>query len=119
LSNEAMKPDFDLEKTSNLILTLTFYWYNFMPLSRGSAACGFICLLGMFLALGIEITSQVIQGQQVDWEGILNPRADNFIDAVSPWMYPSRKSTKLLEDLEPIDQVFPTFRAMIQALNSK
>jgi hypothetical protein len=40
-----------------------------MPLSRGTAACGFIGMLGMFLAVGIKIDTSVPGGTwSTDWE---------------------------------------------------
>ncbi|KAG5223024.1 suppressor of RPS4-RLD [Salix suchowensis] len=42
--------DFDvLENVRDAILRMTYYWYNFMPMSRGSAVVGFSVLLGYFL----------------------------------------------------------------------
>ena len=40
------------------VLRVTFYWYNFMPLSRGTAACGYIGLLAMFLSSGLEVSER-------------------------------------------------------------
>jgi hypothetical protein len=71
------------DRTSDLILTMTFYWYNFMPLSRGTAAVGYMALLAMFLAIDVEvcmsyvnhaltylsqISARVPKDVQVDWE---------------------------------------------------
>lgn len=42
-------------RVSELILRLSFYWYNFMPLSRGTAAVGYMGLLSLFLSLDIEV----------------------------------------------------------------
>jgi hypothetical protein len=54
---------------SDLILTIAFYWYKFMPLSRGTAACGFISIIAMFLAVGIKIDTNVPGGiWSTDWE---------------------------------------------------
>ncbi|KAL0450193.1 UNVERIFIED_CONTAM: Suppressor of RPS4-RLD 1, partial [Sesamum latifolium] len=41
--------DFDvLENVRQAILRMTYYWYNFMPLSRGTAVVGFVVLLGLY-----------------------------------------------------------------------
>lgn len=37
------------------ILLLAYYWYNFMPLARGTAAVGYITILGLFLAAGMPV----------------------------------------------------------------
>ena len=55
LYEEAIKPDRDIERLSELILTLAFYWYNFMPLSRGTAACGYVAILSLFLSFDIWV----------------------------------------------------------------
>ena len=38
-------------------LTFVYYWYNFMPLARGTAVAGYITLLAVFLAADMPITS--------------------------------------------------------------
>ncbi|RWR81440.1 suppressor of RPS4-RLD 1 [Cinnamomum micranthum f. kanehirae] len=61
-----------LENVKDSILRLAYYWYNFMPLSRGSAVVGYVVLLGLFLAANMEVTESIPQGIQVDWEAILS-----------------------------------------------
>lgn len=41
------------------------YRYNFMPIARGTAATGYVSLLGFFLAIGHPITAKIPQGIQV------------------------------------------------------
>ena len=41
------------------ILTFVFYWYNFMPIARGTAVCGYITLLSLFDAAGIPVTTPI------------------------------------------------------------
>jgi hypothetical protein len=43
LQEEASKPERDVAKLTELVLHMAFYWYNFMPLSRGTAAVGTSC----------------------------------------------------------------------------
>lgn len=116
---EAKKPkeERDLDRLSDLILTLTFFWYNFMPLARGTAACGYVGLLGMFLALDIDIDAAVPKGFQVDWEGILTPHCGDFISALKTWMYPARKETDMLVGLPDVSEKIDTLRKLITALN--
>lgn len=118
---EAKKPkdERDLDRLSDLILTLTFFWYNFMPLARGTAACGYVGLLGMFLALDIDIDTPVPKGFQVDWEGILTPNCEDFIAALKGWMYPARKETSMLHGLPDVACKIDTLRKLIAALNCK
>lgn len=70
-----------------------------MPLSRGSAAVGYTMLLSMFLAAGYEVAVQVPENVMVDWEGILLPTPQAFIGAISPWLYPARKRSSVLDQL--------------------
>ncbi|KAI8019236.1 Suppressor of RPS4-RLD 1 [Camellia lanceoleosa] len=53
-----------------------------MPLSRGSAAVGFVVLLGLLLAANMEFTGSIPEGFQVDWEAILNSDPNSFVDSV-------------------------------------
>jgi len=90
-----------------------------MPLSRGTAACGFIALMGMLLAVGIKLKEQVPPGMMVDWEGILRPQPDDFIGALKPWLYPARTpvNEQELDALPDVKDTFPTLRKMIEGLN--
>ncbi|KAK7406487.1 hypothetical protein VNO78_08114 [Psophocarpus tetragonolobus] len=84
--------DFDvLENVRDAILRMTYYWYNFMPLSRGSAVVGFVVMLGLLLAANMEFTGSIPHGFQVDWEAILNLDPNSFVDSVNSWLYSSLK----------------------------
>ncbi|KAM9971524.1 hypothetical protein ACTFIW_011503 [Dictyostelium discoideum] len=105
-----------LDEISELILCLSFYWYNFMPLSRGSAALGFTTLLGLFLSLDITITSPIPKNQQPDWEAILRPTTTSFISVIKPWLYPARSKFNL-QTTSLVSSQFNTIKKMIQVLN--
>jgi len=111
----------DIEKISDLILTNIFYWYNFMPLSRGTAACGYVTLVGMFLSVGYKINRLVPTKFLVDWEGILRSKPGDFIQKVKPWMYPARDKIDIEEfnQLPQVNEVFSTLRKVIQGLNAE
>eukprot|EP01065_Artemidia_motanka_P021710 TRINITY_DN25969_c0_g1_i1.p1 TRINITY_DN25969_c0_g1~~TRINITY_DN25969_c0_g1_i1.p1 ORF type:complete len:915 (+),score=196.43 TRINITY_DN25969_c0_g1_i1:62-2746(+) len=70
------------------LLTVYFFWVNFQPLTRGSAAVGLCSLLGMLLSVGLELRGGVKEGVQTDWEGILCPDSGAFAAAISKWMVP-------------------------------
>lgn len=53
------------------ILLFTYYWYNFMPLARGSAAVGYTTILSLFWAFGMPISVAIPKDYQTDWEAIL------------------------------------------------
>ncbi|KAF5961196.1 hypothetical protein HYC85_002405 [Camellia sinensis] len=107
-----------LENVRDAILRLTYYWYNFMPLSRGSAAIGFIVLLGLFLAANMEFTGSIPQGLQVDWEAILTLDPNSFVDSVKSWLYPSLKVTTSWKDYPDVASTFETTGSVVAALSS-
>lgn len=59
-----------------------------MPLARGTAACGYVTILSLFWAAGMPITATIPKNYQVDWEAILEPHPDVFINALYKWMVP-------------------------------
>ncbi|XP_059623973.1 suppressor of RPS4-RLD 1 isoform X2 [Cornus florida] len=112
--------DFDvLKNVRDAILRMTYYWYNFMPLSRGSAAVGFVVLLGLLLAANMEFTGSIPQGLQVDWEAILNFDPNSFVDSVKSWLYPSLKVTTSWKDYPDVTSTFETTESIVsKAINS-
>jgi hypothetical protein len=71
----------------------------------------------LFVCFDVQITSQAIAGQQVDWEGILTPTPQEFIATISSWMFPARTPNNLITSLPNVNKVIPTYRAMISVLN--
>ncbi|ELR17609.1 tetratricopeptide repeat domain containing protein [Acanthamoeba castellanii str. Neff] len=119
LQEEASKPHRDLSKLTELVLHMAFYWYNFMPLSRGTAAVGLVTVHAMFLALGFEMESGLPQGLQPDWEGILTARPSDFVKCLrSAWIDAACRPTTTLDALPLVAQVCPTLRHMVLALNA-
>jgi len=90
-----------------------------MPLSRGTAAVGYMTLIALFLSVGVEVVEDCTPlGIQVDWEGILRPTSKDFIETISKWLYPTRKPTNILDNMPSIAETFPTLRSMIEILNA-
>ncbi|KAI5684482.1 hypothetical protein M9H77_05710 [Catharanthus roseus] len=111
--------DFDvLENVRDAILRMTYYWYNFMPLSRGSAAVGFVVFLGLLLAANMEFTGSIPQGLQVDWEAILNFDPNSFTGAVKSWLYPSLKTTTSWKGYPDVGSTLETTGSVIAALSN-
>ena len=46
----------DAPALAQAALRYAYYWYNFMPLARGTALVGYLTLLALFLAVGAPIT---------------------------------------------------------------
>ncbi|KAJ0040577.1 hypothetical protein Pint_27946 [Pistacia integerrima] len=107
-----------LENVRDAILRMTYYWYNFMPLSRGSAAVGFVVLLGLFLAANMEFSGQIPKGVQVDWEAILNFEPNAFVDSVKSWLYPSLRVSTSWKDYHDVSSTFATTGSVVAALSS-
>lgn len=118
VTNKNVIYNFFFFRVSDLILTQTFFWYNFMPLSRGTAAVGYMALLAMFLALDIDISCEIPKDFQPDWEGILTPHVQDFINTLKVWMYPARKPTNILDGIPSVAQTFSTIRGIIEAINA-
>ncbi|XP_010531274.1 PREDICTED: suppressor of RPS4-RLD 1 [Tarenaya hassleriana] len=111
--------DFNLlENLRDSILRLTYYWYNFMPLTRGTAAVGFVVLLGLLLAANMEFTGNIPKGVQVDWEAILNLEPESFINSVKSWLYPSLRINTSWKDYPDVSSTLPTTGSVVAALSS-
>lgn len=98
--------------------TELLFRYNFMPLSRGTAAVGFVVLLGLFLAANMEFTGSIPKDFQVDWEAILNLEPDSFLDSVKSWLYPSLKVTTSWKEYPDVASTFSTTGSVVAALSS-
>lgn len=89
-----------------------------MPLSRGTAAVGFVVMLGILLAANMEFTGSIPKGVQVDWDAILNFDPNSFVDSVKTWLYPSLKVTASRKDNPDVALTFATTGSVIAALSS-
>ncbi|XP_023517940.1 suppressor of RPS4-RLD 1 [Cucurbita pepo subsp. pepo] len=107
-----------LESVRDAILRMSYYWYNFMPLSRGSAAVGFVVLLGLLLAANMEFCGNIPRGLQVDWEALLNFDPNCFVDSVKSWLYPSLKMTTSWKEFPDVASTFKTTGSVVSALSS-
>lgn len=107
-----------LENVRDAISRMTYYWYNFMPLSRGSAAVGFIVLLGLCLAANMEFSGDIPQGLQVDWEAILNSDPNSFTESLKSWFYPSLKVKTSWKEYPDVVSTFSTTGSVVAALST-
>ncbi|VVB09911.1 unnamed protein product [Arabis nemorensis] len=107
-----------LETVRDSILRMTYYWYNFMPLTRGTAVTGFVVLLGLLLAANMEFTENIPKGLQIDWEAILNVEPSSFVGSVKSWLYPSLKINTSWRDHPEISSAFSTTGSVVAALSS-
>ncbi|CAN7068427.1 unnamed protein product [Brassica oleracea var. botrytis] len=107
-----------LETVRDAILRMTYYWYNFMPLARGTAVTGFVVLLGLLLAANMEFTESIPKGLQIDWEAILSVEPDSFVGSVKSWLYPSLKINTSWKDHPEVSSAFSTTGSVVAALSS-
>lgn len=107
----------DQDAVCDLILTIFYYWVNFGPLSRGSAACGYIVLSGLMAAAGWRLTEPLPANVQMDWEAILRPSPEAFMAKARPWLRRTRRREDILEGVPAVQTAFPTALEAIKALN--
>ncbi|KAL2522527.1 Suppressor of RPS4-RLD 1 [Forsythia ovata] len=111
--------DFDvLENVRGAILRMTYYWYNFMPLARGSAVVGFVVLLGLLLAANMEFTGSIPEGLQVDWEAILESDPNSFVCSIKSWLYPSLKVSTSWKGYPDVASTLETTGLVVAALST-
>lgn len=108
------------EKITENILSIAFYWYNFMPLARGTAACGYISILAMFLATGTHLQAKIPTNVMLDWDAILLPTPKDFIFTCTEWMLPGRTplDETTFESLPAVQSSIPTLRHLFTVLNA-
>mmetsp|Transcript_10414 Transcript_10414/g.18416 ORF Transcript_10414/g.18416 Transcript_10414/m.18416 type:complete len:289 (+) Transcript_10414:814-1680(+) len=74
------------ERILDTAVTIFYYWVHFAPLSRGSAACGYILMFSILHAAGFELECPMKPGVQWDWEAILRPEPESFLAVIKPWL---------------------------------
>ncbi|XP_058552105.1 tetratricopeptide repeat protein 13 isoform X2 [Neofelis nebulosa] len=107
----------EADAVCNLILSLVYYFYNLMPLSRGSSVIAYSVIVGALMASGKEVTGKIPKGKLVDFEAMTAPGSEAFSKIAKSWMNlksisPSYKS------LPSVSETFPTLRSMIEVLNT-
>ena len=102
--------------------TLFYYWVSFGPLSRGSAACGYVVLAGLLVAGGLAAPPpRMPRGRQLDWEAILSPTPAAFLETHAGWLRAGAAAAAedLLAGLPDHGAAFATLRDRIAALVSE
>jgi hypothetical protein len=74
------------EELLDAALRVVFFWYNLMPLSRGTSAIGGCMLHAALLACDLEIAVSIPEGYQPDWDAILSSTADEFCLRMKLWI---------------------------------
>lgn len=108
-----------MNRLSDLILRIYFYWVNFAPITRGTAAIGLIAMMALFLAIDIEVSSVCQEGVQLDFESIIGGDVEEFVSMVKKWLYPLRTKTDLMSKAPDVQSTITTPRKLIAILNAK
>ncbi|XP_019405433.1 PREDICTED: tetratricopeptide repeat protein 13 isoform X3 [Crocodylus porosus] len=106
----------ETDAVCNLILSLVYYFYNLMPLSRGSSVIAYSVIMGALMASGKEISGKIPKGKLVDFEAMTASGSEAFSKIARSWM--NLKSTSSYKSLPSVSETFPTLRAMIEVLNT-
>uniref|UniRef100_W5NFJ0 Tetratricopeptide repeat domain 13 n=1 Tax=Lepisosteus oculatus TaxID=7918 RepID=W5NFJ0_LEPOC len=107
----------DADSVCNLILSLVYYFYNLMPLSRGSSVVAYSVLMGALMASGKEVVGKIPKGKLVDFEAMTAPSPESFSKVAKSWM--NLKSLPAwYQSLPSVAETFPMTRTMIEVLNT-
>ncbi|XP_033625874.1 tetratricopeptide repeat protein 13-like [Asterias rubens] len=112
-TNKEIEPD----SVVRLMLSIVYYFYNLMPLSKGSSSVAYSVAVGLILAIGKEVTGRIPKGNIVDVEALLCGSPENFTALMKTCMNIQRASTNITE-LPLVTETFPTLRTMMEALNA-
>ncbi|XP_014666241.1 PREDICTED: tetratricopeptide repeat protein 13-like [Priapulus caudatus] len=105
----------DADGLSHLILSLVYYFYNLMPLTKGSSAIAYSVALGLFMSIGREVTSRIPPGKLMQFEAMLSGGQDSFIMVTKLWM--KIKKSQSLSSLPLVREHLPTTRKVLEILN--
>ncbi|XP_054194685.1 tetratricopeptide repeat protein 13 isoform X12 [Homo sapiens] len=76
----------EADAVCNLILSLVYYFYNLMPLSRGSSVIAYSVIVGALMASGKEVAGKIPKGKLVDFEAMTAPGSEAFSKVAKSWM---------------------------------
>uniref|UniRef100_A0A8D2BD86 Tetratricopeptide repeat domain 13 n=1 Tax=Sciurus vulgaris TaxID=55149 RepID=A0A8D2BD86_SCIVU len=105
----------EADAVCNLILSLVYYFYNLVPLSRGSSVIAYSVIVGALMASGKEVAGKIPKGKLVDFEAMTAPGSEAFSRIAKSWMNLKSCTLPCRSTHFP---VFPTLRSMIEVLNT-
>uniref|UniRef100_A0A8C3WTQ4 Tetratricopeptide repeat domain 13 n=1 Tax=Catagonus wagneri TaxID=51154 RepID=A0A8C3WTQ4_9CETA len=107
----------EADAVCNLILSLVYYFYNLMPLSRGSSVIAYSVIVGALMASGKEVAGKIPKGKLVDFEAMTAPGSEAFGKIAKSWMN-LKSISPSYKTLPSVSETFPTLRSMIEVLNT-
>ncbi|KAJ7411733.1 Tetratricopeptide repeat protein 13 [Willisornis vidua] len=84
----------EVDAVCNLILSLVYYFYNLMPLSRGSSVIAYSVIMGALMASGKEVSGKIPKGKLVDFEAMTAPGSEAFSKIARSWMNLKRNAKR-------------------------
>ncbi|XP_057164351.1 tetratricopeptide repeat protein 13 isoform X8 [Ursus arctos] len=103
----------EADAVCNLILSLVYYFYNLMPLSRGSSVIAYSVIVGALMASGKEVAGKIPKGKLVDFEAMTAPGSEAFSKIAKSWMN-LKSISPSYKTLPSVSETFPTLRSMIE-----
>lgn len=105
----------DLDPVLSAILSLVYYFYNLMPLTRGSSVVAYAVALGLVMSLGRQVSGKLPTGKLLDMEAMLSGAPDAFMMVSRQWMN-VKKATTPLSSLPKVWERLPTVRSLQEVL---
>ncbi|ESO90066.1 hypothetical protein LOTGIDRAFT_218109 [Lottia gigantea] len=105
----------DVDSILNMVLSLMYYFYNLVPLTRGSSVVAYTVGLGIMMSVGRQVTGKIPSGKLLDLEAMLAGAPDAFILVTKQWMNIKKNSTSTLS-YPRVSEVFPTVRSILEVL---
>ncbi|XP_066916060.1 tetratricopeptide repeat protein 13-like [Clytia hemisphaerica] len=103
--------------TTNLVLQLVYYFYNLLPLSRGTSAISYSVAMGMFLAIDKELTSRIPVEKQPDIEAYFAGSSEAFIKKIRSWLK-FKNAQVSISKYPDVTSTFYSSRTVLEALNA-
>nr|XP_033791562.1 tetratricopeptide repeat protein 13 isoform X2 [Geotrypetes seraphini] len=107
----------EAEAVCDLILSLVYYFYNLMPLSRGSSVVAYSVIMGALMASGKEVAGKIPKGNLVDLEAMTSPSSEAFSKIAKDWIN-LKSLPSSYKSLPSVSETFPTLRTIIEVLNT-
>lgn len=76
----------DFDDILSSILSMAYYLYNLMPLTRGSAVVTYSVFVGIIMSLGRELTGRIPPGKLLEMEAIVAGNPETFQMTTHPWL---------------------------------
>ena len=76
----------DFDSVLSTLLSMAYYLYNLMPLTRGSGFVTYSVLVGIVMAMGREVTGKVPMNKMLEMEALLSGAPDAFVVVTQQWL---------------------------------